>query len=140
MIAVCAVMMATAHAAIGSRVHGFGKWETGTYLSGAVPSLSDSANSISDRSPSLYQDDFSVTGGGHEWMSSSGVIVTASDAIPAIIFLNPAATRGPPGSDNQIDRPLGRPAQQPSTALPPFEIHFSSRNSLTIKTSTGEPA
>jgi hypothetical protein len=147
MIAVCAVMMATAHAAIGNRIHSLGKRETGTYLSSHVL-LKMAPAAVSG--PTRHADFWAFVVGracppaagkrSHGDPRLGDVIVTASNAIPAIIFLNPAATRGPPGSDNQIDRPLGRPAQQPSTALPPFEIHFSSRNSLTIKTSTGEPA
>jgi len=85
-IAICAMVMATAHAAIGNRIHSIVNRETGTCLSGAAPSLSDSASSISDRSPSICQDKFDIHHCSHDPMRSRGVIVTPSDAIPAPSF------------------------------------------------------
>jgi len=132
-IAIGVVMMATAHAAISSRIHSLGKWETGTYLSGAVPSLSGSASlvstgnkspRISDRPRSVCQDNFDGPGGCHDQMRSRGVIVTVSDDIPALTVLSPAAPRGPPGSNNQIDAAAGRPSAHCSTFLPPSETHL----------------
>ena len=132
-IAVCAVVMATAHVAIGSRIHGIGKREIGTHLSGDVPSLSGSASSVSagnksprirDRSPSICQDNFDGSDGCHDLMRASGVVVTGSDAIPAVIFLSPAVTRGPPWSESQVDRTPGRSAQQFSVAPIPSETHL----------------
>lgn len=47
-IAISALLFAAAHAAIGSRIHGIGKREIETSLSGAVSSRLDFAISISD--------------------------------------------------------------------------------------------
>ena len=139
-IAACAVIGATAHAAIGSRIHANGKRKTGTYLSGDVSSLCDSASSISDRSPSIYQNSFSVNGGHGGQMSSNRRIITASDVIPAVIFLSPAVTRGPPWHDSQIARTPSHSARLFCTAPLPSVIHFPKTNRPTIKSRTGEPA
>lgn len=139
-IAACAVIGATAHAAIGSRIRANGKRESGTYLSGDVSPLCDSASSISDRSPSLHQDDCSVTGVGHDPMRSSAVIVTASAAILAVISLSPPVTRGPPWRDSQIARTPSHSARLFCTAPLPSEIHFPRTSWPTIMSRTGEPA
>ncbi len=137
-IAVCAVVMAAAHAGIGSRVHGIGKRETVTYLSSDVPSPSDSASFISNGNagrPTTPVGDCRAT--APVAISLDGrisasralalqflVCVAASDTIPSLIFLSPAVTRGPPSSDNQIDRTLGRPARPGYSAPLSSEIHL----------------
>jgi hypothetical protein len=67
------------------------------------------------------------------------MIIPASDAIPAVLFLSPAATRGPPWSDNQIDPALceqraglGRPARHLDTVSLPSESHLSRSRSNEI--------
>jgi len=149
MIAICAVVMATAHAAIGSRIHGIGKRETVSHLPGDVPSLSDAARTIStgsksswtsDRCLSIFQDSCRVADHGDIRVNSRGVIVTASDAIPAVIFLSPAVTRGPPWCDSQVTRTPGCSARLFCTAPLPSEIHFPRTSWPTIMSRTGEPA
>ncbi len=140
-IAFCVMFASIAPAVIGRRIHGIGKQETGTYLSGDVPSPSDSASlvstchkspRISDRFPSICQDNFRLTGRYCGQMSSGGGIVTVSEAIPAAIFLSPAATREPPWSDNQIGGTLGRPARCFFTTPLPSDTNLSSSRSSRI--------
>ena len=143
MIAAGALLFAAAHTAIGSRIDNLGKRGTGIYVSGNVPPRSDVAISISDghtssqisdRSQRISQDKGNGAGGSRSQTDSGVVIVTAGEAIPVIIFLGPAATRGPPRSDNQILRMLGRPARHFCAAPPPSEIDL--RDSLTARNTT----
>ncbi|HXI83615.1 MAG TPA: hypothetical protein VNL17_05940 [Verrucomicrobiae bacterium] len=114
-IAFCVMFATIGHAAVGHRILGIGKWKVSTNLSGETPSLSDSANSkfvdvkshrISDRSTNLYEHDLTVSGGYHGQMSAGGVLVTPSDAVPALNFLGPVAARGPPSASEESTYPF----------------------------------
>ena len=143
-IAICAVVVATAHAALPKA----------SGLTGIL-SQSESASFLSNVNPggpTAPVRDCRATApvaiGPEATISASGalalqilVCVTASDGIPAIVFLSPAATRGPPWSNNRIDPALceqraglGRSARHCYTASLPSEIHPSSSRSNEIIT------
>jgi hypothetical protein len=132
-IAISALLFAGAHSVIGRRIHCLGARETGICVSDKVSLLSDSASFIksgrrspraSDRPPSPARHSSNTARGYCGQMTVGGVILAASDAIPAVFFLRPAATRGPPCSDDQINRMLGRPARPFSTAPLSSETHL----------------
>src|SRR5207244_2069208 len=111
-VAAFLVFVTTAHAAIPSRIRNIRERETGTYLSVAVPTLSDSASSISNTDAGRPTAPVAIGPESKIWASRALapqflVCVTASDAIPVVIFLSPADNRGPPGGDDQIDHTLG---------------------------------
>jgi hypothetical protein len=136
-IAFCVMFATVGHAVVSDQIHGIGKRETGTYLSGAVPSLSDSVSfinpghkspRISDRCRGICQDSCRVTGDGAIRMNLGDASITASDAMPAAIFMSPATTRGPPWASEQstylFGGTLGRPARHFYTAPLPSETHL----------------
>ncbi len=152
-IVLCAVLIATAHTTISSRIYGSAEWETGAGLisngdkftdNRVSPRISnpsaDHRPSVNSRSRNIFPNDFSVTGNGHVRMSLSGVIVTASGVMPAIIFLNPTTIRGPPSGDNQIADTLDRPARHFCTAPPLFATLFPSSSSFDLNPTKGESA
>jgi hypothetical protein len=125
-IAFCVMFASIGHAAVGHRIHGVGKREIGTNLSGDAPSLSHFAGSqcvgnkslrTSDRSPNLYQPDLTITGGYLGQMSAGGVLVTPSDAAPAVTFLCPVATRGPPSASEKSTYPFDGAPLSPQIRL-----------------------
>src|SRR5882724_3715380 len=70
-IAFCVMIATVGHAVVINRIHGVGKREIGTNLSGDAPLLSHFASSkcvgnkslrTSDQSPNLFHHDFSITG------------------------------------------------------------------------------
>jgi hypothetical protein len=143
-IAICSVVVGTAHAAIGSRIHDTGKRETVAYRPGDASSLAASAGFISN------EETFT---GNHASLRLGALAIgratlrrghrrvpPAEASIEPLIFLNPATTRGPPWSDNQIDRTLGRPARHLSTAPLPFALHLSGSSPLNINETVGEPS
>jgi len=117
-IAFCVMFASSGHAAVDHRIHGVGKRKIWTDLSGGAPSLSDFASlkcvdnkspRTSEQSPNLYQHDLTITGGYHGQMRAGGVLVTPSDAIPAVVFLSPVAPRGPPSASEQRAYPFDGP-------------------------------
>jgi len=130
-IAVCTLVMATAHDAIRSQVRTHGDDHASHYNLATAIARSDfigpnmSAQFLVQLRPGrawfdgLAQDMCRDTGGvaGKQppQMDLEDTIITTTTAVLPAILLNPADIRGPPSSESQIDVASGRPARQLST-------------------------
>jgi hypothetical protein len=153
--AICAMALATAHAATNSRVSRLGQWKAGADWSAAGSSLVEPVNFISDqckladnhtshqlntllvcnslrvrrRFKNNPHNNFTVSDHGRIRMSLRSVIATSSAVLWVDVLLRPTSIRGPPQVSDQsprlFDPTPGRPARDFHAAPPSSEFHLN---------------
>jgi hypothetical protein len=144
-ITICAAAIMIAHAVFAHRPHGTDKRNTGiNWASGASARLEAGwllvhEGTCRTTAPVAICPEEKALASGALALQALGSF-TASDDVPALTILRPAAARGPPGTCNQIAAAPRQPAAQPVTSAHSFPsyLHDSSKALHAFLTSTNQ--